>query len=364
VSASASAPAVAAAVPAAPAAPRIGEIDFVRGAFMILITWSHALVNVEPGHHRFTEVARHMLSGTVGFTTVSGMLVGWFAVIKRDRYQRVVRRYAQQAARLVVIAHPLMAIALFLPSRHAFGDFALRTLFITDTLAVFFLIVVPLIPRVAPGHRFVLGAAIVIANPLLDVLQPASTPLRLIQELFCGVDPSRPHVLLTDYGLLPLGGMFLIGSYLGDRLAAAQRAGDEARFSAGLIRQAAVLAAVSAALVGAWAVVRHLGGTEAARPLYPDYETTLYPLYLAWTMVILSRATRFDWSSTVVRWVVLIGKTSLFVYVAQYYLVQTAPDLLGWKGTLSPLGWAALCLGVVPLMIAGGAAWNRWVKHA
>src|SRR5262249_44687610 len=159
---------------------RVDAIDLVRGVLMIAITWVHAVLAIEPGHDRLVQAARYLLSGTVGFTTVSGLLVGWFAVIKRDRYERVVRRYQVQAARLLLIAHPLMALALFLPNADPFTDYALRTLFITDTLAVLFVAVVPFVPRVAPDLRLAAGVAVLVGGALLDLYSPSSDVGRVI----------------------------------------------------------------------------------------------------------------------------------------------------------------------------------------
>jgi hypothetical protein len=60
----------------------------------------------------------------------------------------------------------------------------------------------------------------------------------------------------------------------------------------------------------------------------------------------------------------VIGKTSLFVYVVQYALVQTLPFYLGLKGTLAPWAWLAMCFATTWLLVAAGAAWNRYIKHA
>src|SRR5262249_3385662 len=154
-------------------------------------------------------------------------------------YERVVRRYQVQAARLLLIAHPLMALALFLPNADPFTDYALRTLFITDTLAVLFVAVVPFVPRVAPDLRLAAGVAVLVGGALLDLYSPSSDVGRVIHEILCGVDPTRPHLLISNYALLPLTGMFLIGTWIGSHFARAQLSGGEVAYSAGLARSAA-----------------------------------------------------------------------------------------------------------------------------
>ena len=338
---------------------RVSAIDFLRGLLMIMIICAHATLVLEPGY--VFRLSKYLLSGSVGFTTVSGMLVGWFSVVKRDRWERVARRYLVQSLRLVFIAHPLMALALFLPNDAPFADYALRTLFITDTFAILFVILVPIIPHTAPRVRLVAGVAMVLADAVLDLYTPPGPATRFVHELLCGVDPNQPHVLLSNYGLLPIGGMFLVGTRIGE-LYASVREEDIERFASQLARAAAALTAIGGVMVGAWFLARSSGHHELARLLYPDYETTLYPIYLAFTLLVFSHALGARLDGPIARAVMLLGRTSLFVYVAQYFLVETAPTLLGWHNALPPIGWAVFCIPPLLIMVPAAAAWKRWVK--
>ncbi len=345
-------------------APRIAAIDVTRGALMLAIATSHAMINLEPGHTRLAVCVHYILSGTVGFTTVSGLLVGWFAVVKRDRYDKVARRYQIQAVRLLLVAHPVIALALFLPYGDPLLEYATRTLFITDTLAVFFLLIVPIVPHTAARARLAVGVALIVLDAFLDVWTPPGPATRLVWEILCGVDPSRPHVLLGSYGLLPLGGMFLVGTWIGGRFARAQEAGEEVAFASRLAPIAALLSLLGALLILAWRCAHWLHQPDLARLLFPDYETTLYPIYLGWTLLLVAHAVRLGPDHRVARVLALIGKTSLFVYAFQYYVVQTVPYLLGWNHALSPPAFTAFYVASIGLLIAAAAAWNHWVKRA
>jgi hypothetical protein len=343
------------------AAGRIAGIDLARGYMMCAVTCNHALLNLEHGHWKLAEAARHALFATIGFTTVSGMLVGWFAVAKRDRYERVVQRYRVQALRLALIVHPLIAILIAGPMNESIWDFGTRSLFITDALALLFVTVVPFIPRIASRTRLAIGIALALVSPALAQLSPESDVMRLVQEIACGVDPNKSNILLGTYGLLPMTGFFLVGTWLGDLLASAR---DERELSAWLARRAVWLLAVAIGFVTAWTIARRAGWHDAARILYPDYETTLYPMYLAEAMFVIAIVTRIDPEAPALRALVTIGKTSLFVYVVQYAFVQALPYQLGWKGQMAPWAVAALCIVALVVNAVLGKAWNRFVKHA
>lgn len=344
----------------AAAASRLSRIDHLRGAFMIAIVCAHGLANVEPGHRIFLETARHLLSAKIGFTVVSGTLVGWFAVVKRDRFDRVARRYLVQAARFVLVIHPLIAVALFAPVGVPFATYLGRTLFITDVLAILFVAVVPWVPRLAPRARLVAGIALLGLDLLAGVVVPDGGLAGLVHQLLTSTKPDHA-LLVSTYSLLAIAGCFLIGTWLGDRLA---RARDERVFARDCLRWAAWLVALSGGLVLAWTIARRAGWADVARVLYPDYSTTLVPIYLAETLLAFALVGKLDATHPLVRAIELVGKTSLFVFVVQYALVQTLPYALGWQHAMSPVEWIALDLGALALLVVAARGWNHWVKHA
>jgi hypothetical protein len=345
------------------ASGRLTGIDLVRGYMMCAVTLNHALINTaDPhAHWKLLSVAHHALFATIGFTTVSGMLVGWFAVAKRERYGRVVARYRTQALRLALVVHPLIAILIAGPNNAGVWRFMTHSLFITDALALLFIVVVPFVPLVASRARLGIGVALAIASLLLARFDPDNNWLQLLKELACGVDPNEKSILLGTYGILPMTGFFLVGSWLGDLLATAR---DERELGTWLARRAMWLVALAAALVLAWTIARRAGWSELARVLYPDYETTLYPIYLAEAMFVIAIVTRLDPTAPALRALVTIGKTSLFVYVVQYAFVQALPYQLGWKGAMEPWAVGALCVAALVVNAVAGKLWNTYVKHA
>lgn len=342
-------------------------LDVARGVLMVFIVTNHALNVLAPTAvpHLAVQALTACLSGTVGFTTVSGTLVGYFALVKLHRYDAVVARYRRQAWRLLLVAHPLIALALAGPGAGSPGWWrrGLTSLYVTDVLALLFALLVPLVPRLRPASRLWLGIGLVIlSRPLW--LVPAEARLALfVRDLLCDVHPER-RVLYSTYSLLSLAGFFLVGTFVGHLYGEAEASGRLGALATRLRRTAAALVGASLVLAAAWAASRH-GAPEVLRKvLYPDYYLSLYPAYLAATLGLIALLMGGHGSGGLRRFFEVFGKTSLFTFVAQYFVVETLPWALGWKAALSAAEatvFMAVALGVLWL---AAEEWNRLVKKA
>jgi uncharacterized membrane protein len=347
---------------------RIPTVDIVRGVLMALIMCTHGLSNVDPNltSSRAVDAFRVLLSGTVGFATVSGMLMGYFVVTKADDIDRVIHRYAARAALLVFFAHPLIAVALYGPvgGGKSFLDFTARAVFITDVLAFIFLTVVPVLPRVPARARLVLGITFIVVGRVLLLMPAPNMALLLVRDILAGVDPPAKSVLRSTYPLLSVAGMFLVGSWLGHRFAVAERAGRLAELARRMLGACAWLIVASGAMMAVWVACKmHIAGLDlwpVRRVLYPDYSLTTYPAYLAGTLLLVALLMTRATVGRVERFFLAFGKTSLFSYIVQYYLLQTIPWLLHWKHHLHP--WQALVYLAItmPLMNAAAALYDRY----
>src|SRR5262245_10252954 len=133
---------------------RLEAFDSVRGLFMALIATVHLLGNLTPAVLAVPalQTVRALLAGTVGFVTVSGMVVGYALGRQESRRELMIIRYRKQALKLILIAHPIILLAVF-GWKRAGGepwDLIFRTFFVTDTLAIIFLAVVPVATRIKP----------------------------------------------------------------------------------------------------------------------------------------------------------------------------------------------------------------------
>jgi hypothetical protein len=326
-------------------------LDIARGVLMVFIVTNHALDILAPtaAPHLLVQALTLCLSGTVGFTTVSGTLVGYFSLVKLNRFDAVEARYRRQAWRLLLVAHPLIALALAGPGS---GDTpwwqrGLTSLYITDVLALLFALLVPLVPRLRPARRLWLGVGLVLVSRALWLVPVEGRPGLFVRDLLCDIHPER-HLLYSTYSLLSLAGFFLVGTFVGHLYGEAEAAGRLVALAARLRRAAS-----------------RNGVPELVREaLYPDYYFSLYPAYLAATLALIALLLEGHGPGRVRRFFEVFGKTSLFTFVVQYFLVQALPGSLGWTAALSAAQattFIAVSLGALWL---AAEEWNRLVKKA
>jgi hypothetical protein len=343
---------------------RVRAIDSLRGLLMCVIILSHwaTCLNQEVLQWPaalFVDTVQ-IFGGTPGFCLVSGMLLGYFIVTRAD-LSRIVSRYRRRGVQLLLIAHPLIALALIGPlgTGGSFADFLVRRWYITDNLALFLILGPLLLPRIGPGARLLIGLAMLPVSKLAYVaLAPATAPAMVIHEVMLGVNPLREHILMSTYGLGPTAGYFLIGSFLGHRLGQAGRSNEVPLYLYRLRRAILPLLAISALMIAGWLVLKldlvGSGNGLVQQMLYPHRTFSLFPAYLAAflaAMVLLVRGGYPGAGGRVDQAVLIFGQASLFTYVVQYVIVQTIPWWLGWWGGLTLSQGLLLLAASYPLLL-------------
>jgi uncharacterized membrane protein len=320
---------------------RLVVFDALRGFFMLLMAAGHLLRNLRSDQlaHPALQFLHAALIGTVGFMTVSGMLAGYLLERSPAKAARTVLRYRRQAIKLILIAHPLLLLALYAWKR-AGGvppDLIGRTWFITDTLAIVFLAVVPFIARVPPRVRLALGVTCLFVGRLLYVLRPAQSGFGLlIVDALAGADTHARHILYEDYPLLSVTGIFLIGSWIGRQFLDAERAADLRSFADRFRRTFPLLLLITTGCLVVWAILRHGPQTPLRAFFYPDLYFTTYPAYLATVLGLACLILYRGRAGSLESFIAVFGRNSLFIYVVQYYVMQTIPLFLGWRHRMSP----------------------------
>ncbi|TAK07430.1 MAG: DUF1624 domain-containing protein [Candidatus Manganitrophaceae bacterium] len=349
-------------LPASTARGRVLAIDVVRGLLICLITLGHGhiLLSDSESNRRFILLISKITNlGTPGFTFLSGLLLGYFEYTHSD-FRRIQRKYFLRGLQLLTLAHLLIAVGTYpLREETSFIQVYLRYGYITDTLAILFLSLPTLVPRLRPSVRMAIGIGSLLSWKLLVLFPPVSSPgLLLLKELFFGLSPSGEHLLGDSYPIVPLGGLFMIGTVFGNRFAQSRAGGTPDRFVKRLRLSVVPLLFLSGGFIGMWI----WGKLNSERPwgsalkllFYPEKLSSLLPFYLAALFLILAHViVKIDIVGEAGRMekaLALFGRNSLFAYVAQYFLVQTIPSLIGWRNHLTPLELSLYLGGTIMIL--------------
>ncbi|HEY2900442.1 MAG TPA: hypothetical protein VGL59_07700 [Polyangia bacterium] len=353
--------------------PRLAALDTLRGALLVLILVSHGFgLLAGAAMTRTSREAIELLFGvaTPSFVLISGTLFGFFLKSRAD-LSDVFRGYRRRAWLFFGLGHVLLAVELYpLYGGGSFWAFYLSRWYITDSLGVAFLLMPAVLPSLRPRYRVAIGAVMLLVSRL-DVVLPwsaaGSARVIVLHQVFFGRPIATPRSVFDCYPLVPIVADFIVGSFIGDRLARALQDGRQGigGFVQEVRRLILPLALLSAAICGAWALVAsHFPGHPVLQALlFPDRSFSLFPAYLAWylgalcfLLTYVDAQHRAD--APVIGGLALLGRRSLFVFVAQYFVVQTLPAMLGHRW-MSLRGLMLFLPFAVAAVYAATAAWDR-----
>lgn len=312
---------------------RIPAIDAARGAAMILVCLSHfGTAYMREDAPRGIELffAASMVASPT-FVFISGMMLGLL-------YDRSRRRFGPTRVQLIDRAIFLLTIAhIALIGGHAgrvlnLGALAHQT-FITDGIAISLLVGAMIIDRIDSAQRLLIGVLLYLTNCVLVFswagLHGAAHDAKM---LLVGLDPAQPMVAI--FPLVPWFAIYLIGSAVGEHVSQLMRRGEvkrmEATFAA--VGAASVTLALGVKLIAWYEWGRGRPNLHLAAPLAyfassPWQKYPPGPIYLllfggaALLMIaILFALMTHDWFNVFARLLMLFGRCSLFIFVAQYYL--------------------------------------------
>jgi hypothetical protein len=356
---------------------RILPIDATRGMVMLFSCLAHFAWWIHPVY----PDASATLSGigmvaTPTFLLLSGAMVGMLCATPRKTDLR--SQLFNRGLFLLTVGHVLIALA----ESHLSGGFrqTLRGVTVVDEIGLCTLAAAFLLPRLASQAfcvRLAQAASLVLVLAWLgNVLWlPDEDPAVALENLVIGGNVTAPnftahspilqHLAIYAIGL-PLGHYF--ASFARQRVSLAEVASRLLWLGAMLIVAAFALRAFRFVLddllaLHSQAVDLTLKVTEKTPPS-PAYLLFFggCGLALAGTMFHLS-AFPSRWVKSSLEWVAVIGRASLFVFVLQYFLYWTLPDLL----RIEPNAFCALMFVGNVLLIRYAAGWwgrlkgNRWL---
>lgn len=326
---------------------------------MVLVILQHSYLNVN------VRLIPHFLGifilgfsnlAAVAFVSISGTIFSYFLYIQPN-WRATFRRYAWRAVFLILVAHHAINLTSYFfrmagnSNSRGSGCFLERFILhfpITDTIAICLLVSPVFILGFGPAVRAMTIVTLLVTTPLIAAfVNPTVHYLLVFKEALFGLlEPSR-----IGFPLVPWLGVFLTGSFVGQSLAnVKQGKSKHSTFVREMNKTAIALAGCSVILTVSYKLLKMAFAASwnynLFLAIYPGQTTTLLAGYLAvlgWLSALLTQ--RIDISGHYDRFVWLLsilGRTSLFTFVVQFAVVESAPALLGFTGSLGFRGFLVL----------------------
>ncbi len=360
---------------------RISPMDAARGMAMIFSCLAHFGWWIHPVYPRIGDfVAALGMVATPTFLLISGSMVGLLATTARATGADIRSQLFNRGLFLLTVGHFLIALA----EAHRDGGL-LKTLAgasIIDEIGLCTVAAAFLVRYIASFKICVraamLAAAVFMAAWAVTLLwQPSSQFLIALKQIFVGARTDGKEVLAYTAPTLQYIAIYTMGLPIG-HLLAKYLSGEvsQDRIASAFIKWGAVLLTFALVLrLGRHcADVAQLSIASRAMDLTLSISakippSPLYFMFYAGAGLILVGAQFLFWKPNrpighgMVEWLATIGRASLFVFVLQYFLYWTLPDLLNIApGPLSGL----VFLGNIIIIRCAALGWssvqgNKWL---
>jgi hypothetical protein len=316
----------------------------------------------------------------VAFVSISGATFSYHLFMQPD-WRIVYRRYITRALFLLFAAHLAINMISY-PFRMVYNNFPDSVSFltslllnfpITDTIASCLLVSPIFIIRFGSVSRALIIASLLIASRIaVAFVNPVTPSFIVMKEALFGT-VGEPKIFW--FPLVPWLAIFLSGSYLGQALSRIkQGAVNVPAFMRQMKKAGIMLAACSLILIVGYRLLRmkyaNNWDPELFGALLPNQLAMLLPGLLAvliWICIavlhrinISGQYPRFLWFLSI------FGRTSLFTYVVQFAIVESAPAILGFTGSLRLAGFLVLFMTGLGVMFFLSFSYGRmrgWLQE-
>jgi uncharacterized membrane protein len=204
---------------------RLLTVDAARGTSMLLVCLSHFLLAISYASGRTLDPGLTLTITAVAspaFMTISGLIFGYLLAKAKPGSSRTSSRMVERALLLLIPVHVLVRLPHLLAGTPF--DQVAQVIEITDTIAVAMLVNLMLV-RQRSSVRLALAAAIFAVSWAINLLwQPAVPALVAVKDLLVRAAWDNQSVL-HGFAFMPWLAVHLGATVLGEKLAAAERAG-------------------------------------------------------------------------------------------------------------------------------------------
>lgn len=312
---------------------RIRGIDAARGTAMLFVCLSHFGLEYfrplgDPAERVWTYNIGMIASPT--FMLLSGMMLGLLFHTRRESFGKISAGLADRGLFMLTAGHVLIMLTC-IPRSGSFGQ-AVRLGFITDAVGVAVILGPLLVMRTRAAARLASAAALYLSGLLMTMAWfPENALLRAVKQVLAG---PYPEATPNTFPFLPWLGVYLAGTVVGEWLGRCYQAGDARAAERGIMKLGAAGVAVAVLCKAAMWTAGSAGPRGLGDPAGWAYQLTSpwrklppSPVYLAFfggcglllvgLVLMVERRQLLGWF---VEWTSLLGRTSLFVFIAQFYV--------------------------------------------
>ena len=314
---------------------RIRAIDSGRGVAMLFVFLAHFNEyylgsNGKSNQLYFLEKFTKLASPT--FIIISGITLGFLFSINKLNFGQTKRKLVDRGLFLITIAHVLIALS-WIPMEIFFHGQILRVLFITDTIG-FCLITGPfLISKVKPKGRLAISILLFSFSWFLISLgNPKNIYLAAISEVFIG---SLSHPVFNDsFPLLQWLSLYLFGTIIGEKVGFYQQNGFENKITMLFLKNGLLLIGSSFIFIVFYKFLKSDGYqylNKTIPALFSLHQKKppglVYFLFYSGVglsmLAVLNKLADIQLLNTIQNNLEIIGKTSLFAFIIQYFMYFT-----------------------------------------
>jgi len=267
------------------------------------------------------------------FMLVSGMVSGFLYHTRGEGFKRFRVKLVDRGLFLLIVAHGLIGISRMYITQTEGISAAFRVLFITDAIGFSIIVGPMIISRVRMIPRVLLGAGILAGSWWMFLsFVPQSFAVRFAAETLWGV--TGPQIFSYSFPFLPWLAVYLMGSGLGEQLSRYYQAGRQTEAVLFLFKVGVLGVMIATASKVTYWLLKWKGlvspgeiAYQLTTPLQKLPPGPVYVLFYGGLGVMMVGSLFLMEQKDAGRWLrrelSVLGRTSLFLFVLQYFVYYT-----------------------------------------